>query len=175
MIAWQRNINALAILALFGVLLSAFGVQFLEHEEPCPLCMLQRIGMIGVASSLLLNIKFGMHTSHYALALLSSLVGGTVALRQISLHVCPGFPEFGMPVLGLSLYTWSFIVFACSILGVAILLFLMDVKSAEEARVEAEKHPWNALTTVALFAILSITAANIFTTYMQCGFGPCQD
>lgn len=170
MIAWQRNLNALAILILVGVLLSAFAVQFLAHEEPCPLCLLQRLGMIGVACSLLLNLKFGMHPSHYALALFSSLLGGMVALRQISLHVCPGFGTFGIPVLGLSLYTWSFIVFFASILGVAILLFLIDSKKSNEA-----PPIWCVWCTSALATTLIVTLANVVTTFIQCGFGPCQD
>lgn len=170
MLAWQRAINALGILVIVGVLLSAFGVQFLKHEEPCPLCMLQRLGMIGVATSLLLNLRFGPHSSHYALALLSSLVGGSVALRQISLHVCPGFAEFGVPVLGLSLYTWSFIVFVCSILGVAILLFLLD-----QEQKTTDPQPCQRLCQLAFWFILLVTFVNIFTTYMQCGLGPCAD
>src|ERR1700728_1159169 len=117
-------LNAILILILSGILLGAFFVQFYWHEEPCPLCLLQRLGMIGVGIGALLNLKFGIQASHYAVSLLSSLMGGTVALRQISLHVCPGSPQFGIPVLGLSLYTWSFIVFACSVLYISLLMFL---------------------------------------------------
>jgi disulfide bond formation protein DsbB len=170
MVEWQKNLNALVILILTGVLLGAYAVQFFGHEEPCPLCMLQRLGMIGVASSLLLNIRFGIRTSHYALALLSSLMGGTVALRQISLHVCPGFPQFGFPVLGLSLYTWSFIVFACCVLAVAVLLFLYGPKDKPD-----EEQSINVWSWTSLVFILSVAAANIITTFLQCGWGPCAD
>jgi len=170
MVKWERDLNALIIIIISGILLSAFGVQLFLHEQPCPLCLLQRIGMIGVAASLLMNVVYGVHASHYGLALLSSLFGGFVALRQISLHVCPGFSKFGLPVLGLSLYTWSFIVFACVVLAVALLLFLYDPKESQEPRL-----PIGLLGKVAIGLIVIIAAANILTTYLQCGFGPCVD
>lgn len=170
MASWERNLNALIIIIISGVLLSAYGVQFLWHEQPCPLCLLQRIGMISVAVAALLNIRFGVKMSHYALALLSALFGGFVALRQISLHVCPGFPEFGLPVLGLSLYTWSFIVFVCVVLAVAFLLFLYNPD--EERQVPP---PLNAWSKLAYGLIFTVAVANIITTLLQCGLGPCVD
>lgn len=166
----QRNLNALIIIIIAGTLLSAFGVQFLYREEPCPLCLLQRLGMIGVACACLMNVWYGIRPAHYGLALLSALFGGFVALRQISLHVCPGFSEFGFPVLGLSLYTWSFIVFACVVLAVALLLFLYKPEDSHK-----EVGPVNSLANTALYLILFVALANIITAFAQCGLGPCND
>jgi len=134
------------------------------------LCLLQRLGMIGVASSLLLNIWFGVRVAHYGLAILSSLMGGFVALRQISLHVCPGSPGFGLPVLGLSLYTWSFFVFVCCVLAVGLLLFLYD---PEESEHEPEMLDFWGKTAFTL--IFFATVANVLTTFWQCGIGICHD
>lgn len=170
MIGLQKNLNALLILILVGVLLSAFGVQFFEHEVPCPLCMLQRLGMIGVATAVLLNLRFNILTAHYAIGLLSALAGGFVALRQISLHACPGFSTFGLPVLGLSLYTWSFIVFVCCVAAIALLLFLYDPKSKET--IHSEMNIWCRFAFAMLFLI---TVANVVTTFIQCGLSVCQD
>lgn len=166
----QKTLNALVSLIICGVLLSAFGVEFIWSEVPCPLCMLQRLCMIGAAIGFILNVKYGVKPSHYGLSLLSALAGGTVALRQISLHVCPGFPTFGIPVLGLSLYTWSFIVFVCVVAAVALLLFLYD--PAKESDEECEMAP---LGKFALAVLFLVAAANIFTTFYHCGFGPCHD
>lgn len=170
MVQLERFLNGLIILIICGILLSAFGVEFIWREVPCPLCMLQRLCMIGAACGFLLNVRFGVKMSHYGLCLLSSLAGGTVALRQISLHVCPGFPEFGLPVLGLSLYTWSFIIFACIVLSVAGLLFLYhsDEENEESPKMEGfDKFVFSLL--------LIVTTANIVTTFSHCGFGPCHD
>jgi len=165
----QRDLNALVVIIICGVLLSAYGVEFLYHETPCPLCMLQRLGMVAAAAALLLNVRFGIKMSHYGLALISCIVGGTVALRQISLHVCPGMPAFGFPVLGLSLYTWSFIVFVCTALAIAGLLFLYDPKDSRE---EPEQ---DKLGSLAYGLLLTIAAANIFTTLYHCGLSACHD
>jgi len=166
----QRILNSLMILTLCGILLSAFGVQFLWHEDPCPLCLLQRVCMIGVAIGCLLNLRYGIRMSHYGLCLLSALVGGTVALRQISLHVCPAFPKFGLPVLGLSLYTWSFVTFVCVTLAVAVLLFLYDASKNTELN---PTPPLSRLDKFAFGLVVFITLANVITTFFQCGFGPC--
>lgn len=170
MILWERDLNALIIVIIGGILLGAFGVQIFMHEQPCPLCLLQRLGMIGVATGALLNIWFGVRMSHYGLMLLSALMGGFVALRQISLHVCPAFPKFGLPVLGLSLYTWSFIIFVCVVLAVALLLFLYDPKDSLE-----QPPSLNGWSKFAFGLIFLVTFANIITTLFQCGFGPCVD
>ncbi len=168
---WQRDLNALMIVVLGGVLLSAYGVQFIFHEQPCPLCLLQRLGMLGVACGALLNVWFGVRMAHYGLCLLSAIFGGFVALRQISLHVCPGFaPPFGIPVLGLSLYTWSFFVFVCVVFGVAVLLFLYDPKDSQ-----AEIAPPNGFGRFACGLIFCIALANIVTTFLHCGLGICPD
>lgn len=170
MSTWERNLNALLVIILSGVLLGGFWVQLVEHETPCPLCLLQRLGMIGVACGALLNVRFGVQMAHYALSLLSVLMGGAVALRQVSLHVCPGLPAFGLPVLGLSLYTWSFLVFVCSALFISLLLFLYNPK--ESSLVPHSMNPWCKL---AFGLLLLITLGNIVTTFQICGFGPCHD
>lgn len=165
----ERNLNALIVLILVGTLLSAYGVQFIWHEEPCPLCLLQRIGMLGVAVGALMNVVFNIRMSHYAIMLLCSVFGGFVALRQVSLHVCPGFSSFGWPVLGLSLYTWSFVVFTCVVTSVGLLLILFDRRKEYE-----DYPPVNILGKTALYLTLLVATANIFTTLGQCGLGVCE-
>lgn len=166
----ERTLNALIIIVISGVLLGAFGVQVFMHEEPCPLCFLQRLGMIGVASSLLLNVWFGIQASHYGLAIISSLMGGSVALRQISLHVCPGFTSFGLPVMGLSLYTWSFFVFACCVLSVGLLLCLYEPRKSGERPLRL-----NFWEKTASYLIFFVAFGNILAAFLQCGFGVCHD
>jgi disulfide bond formation protein DsbB len=164
-----RFLNSLIVLIISGVLLGAFGVQIFEHEQPCPLCLLQRVCMISVATGCLMNLKFGIQMKHYALCLLSSLLGGSVALRQISLHVCPTFSTFGIPVLGLSLYTWSFLIFTCVVFAVSLLLFLY------RPEYEKEHTKMNLLETLTFTLIFLVTIANVFATFYQCGWGPCED
>ena len=163
----QRTLNALIALVLSGILLAAFGVQFIENERPCPLCLLQRLGMLGVGAGVLMNVRFGIKPLHYGLCILSSIFGGFVALRQISLHVCPGFPEFGIPVLGLSLYTWSFLIFTVCVLSVGVLLFLYDPERDEE------RLPLNGWHKTVFYLLFALSAGNVVSTAFQCGWGVC--
>ncbi len=164
---WERGLNALMAIVISFVLLSAYYVQFVLEEEPCCLCMLQRLGMISVACGNLLNLRFGIRPSHYGLSIISALCGASVSLRQISLHVCPQFPTFGEPMMGLSLFTWAFLVFLCSIVGVALLLFFYNPERSAKKPSHLnwfEKLPFGLLFAIAL--------ANVVTTFIQCGFGP---
>lgn len=164
----ERSLNTIWIFIICGVLLAGYSVQFLKHELPCPLCLLQRLSMIGVAIGPLLNLRFGTSPSHYTISILSALFGGFVSLRQISLHICPGFPTFGEPVLGLELYTWALIVFACSILASAILLFLYSASSQYPQRIKM-----NVWENTAFCFVLLVTAANVVTTLQECGLSAC--
>jgi disulfide bond formation protein DsbB len=167
---WERHCNALIGILLSAVLWGALAIQFFKHETPCPLCYLQRAGMLGVASGALMNVKFGSRRAHYGLSLLFSLFGGFVALRQISLHVCPGFSAFGIPFWGLSLYTWSFIVFAISVLVIALLMMIFDKREAH-----TEQLPSYWLGDTAFFTLFCVTLVNICAVVWQCGIGPCAD
>lgn len=162
----ERNLNAFQVLIISAVLFGALSIQFFEQEEPCPLCLLQRIGMLGVASGALMNCRFGPHKSHYGLSLLSAFFGGFVALRQIALHICPGFPTFGRPFWGLSLYTWSFIVFCSSVAYIGLELLIFDQSK--------EKEGMNWFCHLAFFVLFLAALINVVATFFECGLGPCQ-
>lgn len=164
----MRLSNTLLILVLVGVLVSAIYQQYHGQGLPCPYCWLQRMGMLGMATTLLLNLRFGIQIKHYAIALLFAFTGGAVALRQISFHVCPNFSVFGKPVFGLSLYTWSFIVFCCAAVALCIFLFFY-----KESQKKVKK--MHLLDQLAFFGLLLVTAADCGLLYEQCGFGRCKD
>lgn len=164
----ERSLNTVWALIICGVLAAGYCVQFLKHELPCPLCLLQRLSMIGVAMGPLFNLRFGIYSAHYGVSILSAMFGGFVSLRQISLHVCPGFPTFGEPVLGLELYTWALVVFACSIFIAAIMLFLPTASAQNSLRIKMTI--WEQL---AFWLVLFMTTANIITTLQECGLGVC--
>lgn len=166
----ERALCVGLVLILSLVLTSALWVQFYMHEQPCPLCLLQRLGMFGVATGVLLNVRFGVQPAHYALSLFSAIFGGFVAIRQIALHVCPGFPEFGVPVFGLSLYTWSFIVFVCAAAYIAFtMLFYSSVKSPE-VPVQLSGFEKFGFGVIVLLILI-----NLIATLNQCGIGPCAE
>ncbi len=165
----QRLLNRLLIFALCGVLVGAYCYQLIKSEEPCSLCLLQRLGMIGVAMGILLNLRFGVKGEHYGLALLASIFGFSVSLRQIGLRVCPEFPTFGESIFGYDLYAWAFISFISSILAIAVLLMIFVFTNDKPVY-----SVWNRWDKLAFALVFLITFANVFTTLMECALSPCQ-
>ena len=164
---FTRFANTLFMLVLMGVLASAYYQQFFKSERPCPLCIIQRLSMFGIAAGLFLNLRVKISASHYSFSTIFAIFGGAVSLRQIFLHICPNFPVFGIPVFGLELFTWAFLVFVVSIFSISILLFLIPKKQV------VKNLNWFETITALIFLLLLIS--NCFTTFLECSFGPCVD
>lgn len=171
--ALARQLNAFFVLAMCAMLLGAYGVQFILRELPCPLCLLQRAGMLGVAFGGLLNVKFGVRPSHYGIALLSGMLGGAVSTRQVLLHIVPGTGSYGTAFFGLHLYTWALITFVAVALVIAI-MFLLDGQF-DAADAPPSGHPLHGLAAAAFALAFVIAVANAVTTSLMCGFAGCPD
>ncbi len=124
------------ILGVMAALVGGFVVQFGWHEFPCPLCMLQRMGMILAAfgpAFILLRCRGGEVSASdfatgYGMSIVAAMFGASVSTRQILLHIASPDPVPGMTVLGLHLYTWALIVFCTSaIVGGLNLLFAREL------------------------------------------------
>lgn len=167
----ERLINALEVGSILIVLLMAFFFQFILQELPCPLCLLQRIGFISISVGFLLNLRFGLRPSHYAISILSALFTAFVALRQIALHVVPGTGSYGSAILGLHMYTWSFII------AMIIAIFTTISLSIDRQYFKAHPHniKWKYLTHT-LFAIaILLIATNMISVFFECGLTQCPD
>lgn len=163
--------NFLELAGLFLVLSTAFLLQFVLHELPCPLCLMQRFGFLAIAFGFLLNLRFGFKPSHYSVILISSIFTAFVALRQICLHVIPGTGAYGSPIFGMHLYTWSFIATVLIMISTS-LMSGVDRTYMEKAR----KSKFWEYVMHAMFAILVfLTIANIVSIIFECGFAACPD
>ncbi len=60
-----KTLNAIDALGLAFLLLVAFILQIGYHELPCPLCLLQRLGVLAIAFGFLLNVQFKIRPAHY--------------------------------------------------------------------------------------------------------------
>jgi disulfide bond formation protein DsbB len=160
----------LNVWVLVAILAAAFGVQLWLGEPPCPLCLVQRIALMLVGLGplhILLRARTGLLTSRaiavgHGMAIIAALLGAVTAGRQLLLHILPGDPGFGSPVLGMHLYTWCLIAFGCQIMASAVMLiasgWLEDSKAAS---------PMTNITTIALAAIV---VANFFSVIAEAGF-----
>jgi disulfide bond formation protein DsbB len=161
-------LNAAGLAGLIAVLLVAYADQFAGHDLPCPLCLLQRVAIVGVTFGLLLNLRYGPQPPGYGIMLLAALFGMAVAGRQVLLHIASGTGSYGAPLLGLHLYSWSFLLFAAVILGTAILLLLPRPTSP------ARRLP-RELQYALAWAAIGLTVLNAVTTFLQCGPLECPD
>jgi disulfide bond formation protein DsbB len=164
------TLNALSLYGVAAVLAAAFAAQFTLNELPCPLCLLQRVMFTALAIGPILNIRFGPRPSHYALSLLAALIGAIVSTRQVLLHIMPGDAGYGTAMLGYHYYTWALLGFVAAIaLLAAILLFDKQFDSA------LTEPPVSAFARTAVWLVIGLTALNVISTLLECGFGACAD
>lgn len=162
-------LNALGLLVITFVLLMASVLQVVLNELPCPLCLLQRLGFMLVMFGFMLNVIYGPQQRHYGILIIGALFGAATALRQVSLHVIPGTPGFGSPVFGIHYYTWAFILFSLTIVGVAVLQLLWN-KDWNNNDYKMNRFG-KFVCLVAIFAVV----INVISTFIECGPYQCPD
>jgi disulfide bond formation protein DsbB len=166
------TLNAVGLYAVALVLAAAFAAQLMLDELPCPLCLLQRLQFAVLAIGPILNVRFGPRPSHYALSLLAAVAGAAFSTRQVLLHIMPGDAGYGTALLGYHYYTWALIGFAAAIvLLAAILLFDRQF----EPGAAAEQAAPGAFATAAVWLVIGLTALNVISTLLECGFAACAD
>jgi disulfide bond formation protein DsbB len=164
------TLNALGLCAIALVLAAAFAAQLILDELPCPLCLLQRLQFALLAIGPILNVRYGPRPSHYAASLLVAAAGAAFAMRQILLHIMPGDPGYGSALLGYHYYTWAFIGFAVSIVLIAAVLLFDRQFEDDGAQLQA-----GAFAQVAVWLVIALTALNVVSTVLECGFAACPD
>jgi|GEM_PF-2250341 len=121
----QIGLHVLFFISLVLVLFGGYFVEFFLEHKPCALCYLQRISMVLAALCLLINLKGGPNTQSLGVCLLAALFGSIVALRHNSIKFC--CEDTIKPViLGKSLPAWALVVFACSMIAIAVLLLFKE-------------------------------------------------
>ncbi|MCH9643696.1 MAG: disulfide bond formation protein B [Gammaproteobacteria bacterium] len=119
--------TCVGLCGILAILIASLVVQFVAHEAPCPLCLLQRAAFIAIGLCLLMNLRYGHQVSHWGLAILCACSGIAVSIRQILLHV--NNPKgFGEKVWGLHTYSWAFIGFFVTIIGCSLVLMLCSAR-----------------------------------------------
>jgi disulfide bond formation protein DsbB len=169
--AFAITLNALSLYAVALVLAAAFAAQLLLHELPCPLCLLQRLQFTVLAIGPILNIRWGPRPSHYALSLLAATAGAAFSTRQILLHIMPGDTGYGSALLGYHYYSWALIGFAAAIVLLAAILLFDRQFDRDDATPVAP----GAFAITAVWLVIGLTALNVASTLLECGFGACAE
>ena len=99
-----RQANLLGLAACAGLLGYAYYAQFVLHQEPCPLCIFQRIGVLALALLFLIaaaHDPVGWGRRVYALLLVvAAAATAGVALRHLYIQ---SLPPGSIPACGASL------------------------------------------------------------------------
>ena len=169
---WQRLSFVLLhvwVLGVCVVVIGAFLVQFVGHELPCPLCILQRMAMLLAAMGPMLIIRRATiagsdstadFSTGFGMSILASVLGLAISGRQTLLHILPGDPGYGDAVFGLHLYTWAFIVFIVILLvsGLTLVMGSMMVVGNRPGRPGA----WTRITSWVLGVVITANAISVF-------------
>jgi disulfide bond formation protein DsbB len=173
-----KLLNAIDLIVISGVMIVAFFLQFYLNELPCPLCLLQRVGLLAIGFGFLLNLRYCPKPSHYALSLVAAVFTACVALRQICLHIIPGTGNYGDALFGLHLYTWVFIACMFAVIYISIILSFPEqyARSLHSEKVEEPKVAWQkTLVHAAFFVFFLLVVANAFSVFYECGVRECPD
>lgn len=180
----SRLINIAALLGLIGVLAGSLHLQFGAGEQPCPLCIVQRSGMVGLAVGPIMNLLWGIKARHYALSILAAVVGAAGSTRQILLHIAdPADPGYGPEVFGWHLYTWALVTFIVAIVGCALLIMWQAPFEAGDEGVLRDPGSMRPIVTalvvwLSLVVVIWVTidlAVIGLSVIPECGLGECPD
>ena len=166
LVFWSLNLWILGYTLVIGL---ALLLQFIEGELPCPLCMLQRYGMILSTLGALWIVRQAEngtltptgYLQGLGLGSLGAFAGAVFGARQVMLHILPGDTGYGAPVLGLHLYSWAFITFAVVIVFTALLGVLAPAALPEAPRQQSLEARLSAAIGLAFLAIVAINAVMI--------------
>jgi disulfide bond formation protein DsbB len=159
--------------AIAGVLTAALFMQYGRGELPCPLCLLQRVAMLGVCFGLMQNFRGGFSDRNLGYSLLFSVFLLIVAVRQTLLDIYPrpGHEYVGSAVLGLHMPVWSVLI--AVVLIAAFALKLCIVGSEDGAKPPPARSLVGRVATVLSLYLIAIALVNFGSVVVQCGLGEC--
>ena len=170
-------LNEAAMLAMMAViaaiLTAAMVMQYAFGELPCPLCLLQRVAMLGVCFGLMQNFRNGFSDRNLGYSLLFSVFLLIVAARQTLLDIYPrpGHEYVGSAVLGLHMPVWSILIAVALISAFALRLCVLGTEDG--SRPPDRKSSLGRLATALSLYVIAIAMINFGSVVVQCGLSQC--
>lgn len=145
----------------------AFQLQY--HDLPCPLCLLQRFGLLAVAYGATMALRTDGTARYVFVVVISSIFTLIVALRQLLLHIMPLDLGYGPTLFGLHYYTWTALLALAFIIIVAMapLISTIDIKHY------LSNKSIQRLKEFTYYFFILLCFINIVTTFLECGFTAC--
>lgn len=166
--------NLAVMLGLGAILLTAMVLQYGFGELPCPLCLLQRVAMLGVTVAMLMQFRTGFSYQNTGLAMLFALMLLVVAERQTLLDIYPrpGHEYVGTAVLGLHMPVWGVVIGLGLLLAFILRLAILGVSRSEA--IASDAFPTLRRIGLTIGALVTLIAlVNFGSVVVQCGVGEC--
>lgn len=164
-----QRLNVVGAIVAALVITGAWYFEFSTHEAPCPFCLMIRICFTGIAIGALLNVRFGVRVSHYALCLLFAVVGMVISFYDVVSSYPPISSWGSTPFMGLHLPTWGFISFAAATALLGAVLSWEGQFHTRSVSADVASTSWRVLYYVAIGLVAFITAGNVIIGYTVCG------
>ncbi len=158
-----------AIGGICFLLLDAFFYQLVLGELPCAFCNLIRVCLMLLGSGLLLNQVFGINPWNYVLSGFGALIGSLLSLLFMFAKALPGSTPTGSAILGLHMYTWTFMVFTAAIMF-CLIMAVLYARRAPAEREPATRFQRSAAQNLIIGLFVLLVAANLVSAFLQNGF-----
>jgi disulfide bond formation protein DsbB len=165
----------LVMFVIAGILTAAMTLQYVKGELPCPLCLLERVAMLGVCFGIMLNFRHGFSYQNTGFSLLFAIVLLVVSVRQslLDIYPRPGHEYIGSAIFGIHMPVWSIIIALALLTAYAIKLAILG---GDEYLREADVGEFPAIRSIAdilSIYVIAICLINLVSVVLQCGFGEC--
>ncbi|WP_423066544.1 disulfide bond formation protein B [Devosia sp. CN2-171] len=176
LLAWANYAFLLAMMAVIALILIAAAVmQYAFGELPCPLCLLQRVAMLGICFGILLQFRNGFSYQNTGISIGFALFLLIVAERQTLLDIYPrpGHAYIGSAVFGLHMPVWSIIIALVVLIAFALKLAILGGDRRLETTT-VSTFPRLAVAATAVGAIVvALAVLNFGSVIVQCGINEC--
>ena len=165
----------LVMFVIAGILTAAMTLQYVNGELPCPLCLLERVAMLGVCFGIMLNFRRGFSYQNTGFSLLFAIVLLVISVRQslLDIYPRPGHEYIGSAIFGIHMPIWSIIIALALLTAYAIKLAILG---GDEYLREADVSEFPAIRRIAdalSIYVIAICLINLVSVVLQCGFGEC--
>ena len=165
----------LVMFVIAGILTAAMTLQYVKGELPCPLCLLERVAMLGVCFGIMLNFRRGFSYQNTGFSLLFAIVLLVISVRQslLDIYPRPGHEYIGSAIFGIHMPVWSIIIALALLTAYAIKLAILG---GDEYLREADVSEFPAIRRIAdilSIYVIAICLINLVSVVLQCGFGEC--
>jgi len=149
-------------------------IQIACHQIPCPLCLLQRLGLLGMGVGLISAFRRDYSPAHIGAVMVFSLYLLMVGVRQSLNNIVarPGHHWIGGTILGLHLPVWA-VITAFGLLLLCAAALLVAPRSAQPFSAEKACPLIHRLGVFMSACLIMLCGMNLLMVFLQCGVGIC--